>query len=94
MITSRRCARGSIGLPSAEENDLFAYGAPASPPLLHEMWPAWDTITRAADPWLDALTLEKLAIRQMLGHAEGGSHAAGIAGVGARASKTGSSETG
>jgi hypothetical protein len=43
-------------MPLLHINDLFAYGAPASTPLLHEMWTAWDTITRAADRWLDALT--------------------------------------
>ena len=51
-------AQGKMPLPAIDE--LFAYGAPASTPPLHEMWTAWDTITRAADPWLDALTVEKL----------------------------------
>ena len=41
-------------------NQLFANGAPASTPPLHEMWTAWNMITRAADPWLEALTVEKL----------------------------------
>ena len=41
-------------------NDRFAYGAPASTPPLHEMWTAWETIIRAADLWLEALTIEKL----------------------------------
>ncbi len=41
-------------------DELFAYGAPASTPALEEMWKAWDTITRAADPWLDTLTPAKL----------------------------------
>ncbi len=43
-----------------EINRDFAYGAPASTPALDEVWSAWDTITQAADPWLDALTREKL----------------------------------
>jgi hypothetical protein len=47
-------------MPLPQINDLFAYGAPASTPLLHEMWTAWDTITQAADPRLEALTVEKL----------------------------------
>src|SRR5512139_2709369 len=34
-------------MPLLQINDLFAYGAPASTPLLHEMWTAWDTITLA-----------------------------------------------
>ena len=47
-------------MPLPQINDLFAYGAPASTPPLHEMWTAWDTITRAADPWLEVLSVEKL----------------------------------
>ena len=46
-----------------EIDKLFASGAPACTPALDEMWAAWKTITTAADPWLDALTVEKL-----LGH--------------------------
>jgi hypothetical protein len=44
-----------------EIDKLFAYGAPASEPKLKEMVKAWETITQAADPWLDGLTSEKLA---------------------------------
>lgn len=44
----------------AEIQRDFAYGAPASTPPLKEMLAAWQTITQAADPWLDALTPEKL----------------------------------
>ncbi|HTP10274.1 MAG TPA: DinB family protein [Anaerolineae bacterium] len=51
-------AQGKMLLPHI--NAAFAYGAPASTPPLHEMWTAWDTVTRAADPWLEALTVEKL----------------------------------
>jgi hypothetical protein len=51
-------AQGKMPLPQI--NDLFAYGAPASTPPLHEMWTAWDTITQAADPWLNAVTIETL----------------------------------
>ena len=43
-----------------EINEQFAYGAPASTPALAAMWQAWETITRAADPWLDTLTTEAL----------------------------------
>ncbi len=50
--------QGQILLPDI--NDLFANGAPASTPPLDSMWEAWHTITRAADPWLDALTTETL----------------------------------
>ena len=51
---------GQGQLPLPHVNAQFAYGAPASTPLLHEMWTAWEAITQAADPWLDALTTEKL----------------------------------
>jgi hypothetical protein len=50
--------QGRLLLPQL--NDLFAYGAPASTPALDEVWAAWHTVTQAADPWLDALTTEKL----------------------------------
>lgn len=51
---------GQNQMPLPQINDLFAYGAPASTPSLHEMWTAWNTITQAVDPWLDALATEKL----------------------------------
>jgi len=51
-------ARGQMLLPRI--NEQFAYGAPASTPALEEVWAAWNTITRAADPWLDTLTTEAL----------------------------------
>lgn len=51
-------AQGQMPLPQI--NEIFAYGAPASTPPLEEMWAAWHTIIEAADPWLDALTTEKL----------------------------------
>ena len=41
-------------------NKEFANGAPASTPPLEEMLSAWQTITSAADPWLDTLTPAKL----------------------------------
>ncbi len=50
--------QGQLLLPHI--NELFAYGAPASTPSLDDMWAAWTKITQAADPWLDALTTEKL----------------------------------
>lgn len=51
-------AQGKTLLP--ELNELTAYGKPASTPPLAEMWAAWNTITQAADPWLDTLTEEML----------------------------------
>jgi hypothetical protein len=51
---------GQNRMPLPQINDLFAYGAPASTPSLHEIWTAWNTITHAVDPWLDALVTEKL----------------------------------
>lgn len=50
--------QGKILLPDIHQN--FAYRAPASTPSLSEMIAAWKTITHAADPWLDSLTIEKL----------------------------------
>jgi uncharacterized damage-inducible protein DinB len=47
-------AQGQILLP--ELNEQFAYGAPASTPTLDEMQQAWQTVTRAADLWLDTVT--------------------------------------
>ena len=47
-------------MPLPHLNELFAYGAPASFPSLHEMWVAWNTITQAADGWLATVTREKL----------------------------------
>jgi hypothetical protein len=38
----------------------FASGAPASTPALEDVQMAWQTITSAADPWLDSLTTEQL----------------------------------
>lgn len=50
--------QGQMLLP--EINKLFTSGAPSSTPALDEMWSAWQTITRAVDPWLDTLTTAKL----------------------------------
>jgi len=43
-----------------ELNELFAFGAPASTPDLDEMLKAWKKMTKAADPFLDTLTTQKL----------------------------------
>ncbi|MEW5956698.1 MAG: DinB family protein [Chloroflexota bacterium] len=51
---------GQSQLLLPEIDKLFAYGAPASTPALADMWSAWNTITRAADPWLDTMTTERL----------------------------------
>lgn len=50
--------QGEILMP--ELNELFAYGAPASTPNLDEMLAAWKKMTKAADPFLDSLTTQKL----------------------------------
>ena len=47
-------AQGETLLP--ELNQQFAYGAPASTPALDEMQQAWQTVTRAADVWINSLT--------------------------------------
>ena len=36
------------------------WGRPASAPPLDEMWAAWERVTSAADPFLDALTADRL----------------------------------
>lgn len=51
-------AQGQMLLPHI--NEQFAYGAPASTPPLDEIWEAWNTITKACDPWLDAVTTATL----------------------------------
>src|SRR4051794_28322910 len=51
-------AQDQLLLP--EINKLFAYGAPASTPPFDEMQAAWQTITAAGDPWLDAVMTETL----------------------------------
>jgi hypothetical protein len=51
--------QGEMLLPEIDE--AFAYGAPASTPPLAEVVAAWKRITAAADPWLEALTSERLA---------------------------------
>ena len=50
---------GRMLLPHIDET--FRYGAPASTPRLEDMWRAWDEITLATTPWLDAVTDETLA---------------------------------
>jgi len=54
---------GQGQLPWTEIQEQFAYGAPGSTPALADMLNAWKAITEAADPWLDALTSEKLQDR-------------------------------
>ena len=46
--------QGQTLLP--ELDTLFCYGCEAVTPPLAEMWAAWNTITTAADPFLDTLT--------------------------------------
>jgi hypothetical protein len=41
-------------------NRLVGYGQPASTPSLEEMWDTWDTVTSAADAFLDTLTTRQL----------------------------------
>lgn len=41
-------------------NELFAYGAPMSTPSFREMLEVWQTVTNAADPFLNTLTTKRL----------------------------------
>ncbi len=50
--------QGQLPYPAVQEE--FAYGAPASTPSLREVQSFWRKITKAADPWLESLTTEKL----------------------------------
>lgn len=52
-------AQDKMLLPDIQK--AFRYGAPASTPSLAEMQTAWQTITHAAEEWLNALTTEKLS---------------------------------
>ncbi len=47
-------------MPFPEIHKAYAYGAPACTPPLAEVVAAWREITAAVDPWLEALTTEKL----------------------------------
>lgn len=51
-------AQGELLLPEVDR--AFRSGSPASTPALDEAWAAWETITAAADPWLDAIAAETL----------------------------------
>jgi len=50
--------QGKMLFPEIDES--FAYGAPASTPPLEEVLSAWKAITKAADPWLNKVTSDKL----------------------------------
>ncbi len=60
-------AQDKVLLPNIQEE--FRSGGPASTPSLAEMQTAWQTITRAADEWLNAVTTETLV--QMYNHPSG-----------------------
>ncbi len=51
-------AQGQVLIPELNEN--HAYGRPATTPPLEETWDAWRRVTQAADPWLDALDVDRL----------------------------------
>ncbi len=54
-------AQGYMLIPEVDQE--FRSGSPASTPALDEVWTTWETITAAADPWLDAVTAETLLSR-------------------------------
>ena len=51
-------AQGQMLLPEVDR--AFRYGSPASTPALDEVGTAWEMITTAADPWLEAVRAETL----------------------------------
>jgi hypothetical protein len=53
-------AQGKLLFPKL--NETYASGAPMSTPSLKEMLNIWQTVTKAADPFLDSLTSESLQI--------------------------------
>jgi hypothetical protein len=57
-------SQGKILYP--ELNELFAYGAPMSTPSFQEMLIKWQTVTQAADPFLDTLTTATLQTELLL----------------------------
>src|SRR5574341_1304433 len=59
-------------------NEQFAFGAPMCTPSLGEMMDIWRQVTGAADPFLDALTTEKLE-EIWLRDGQGGSQSIGSA---------------
>lgn len=58
---------GGLGVLLPHISATYCYGAPASTPPLGEMWEAWQAITAATDPWLDALSGEDLIARRDAG---------------------------
>jgi hypothetical protein len=46
--------------PYPDIHEGFSYGSPASTPSMGKMLEAWESITRAVDPWLDGITLDRL----------------------------------
>ena len=53
-------AQGKMVFP--EMNQMYAYGAPMSTPSLANMLAIWEEVTKLADPFLDALTNERLLV--------------------------------
>jgi hypothetical protein len=51
-------AQGETPLPALDET--VASGGPATTPPLSDMLRAWRTVTKAVDPWLDALSQDDL----------------------------------
>jgi hypothetical protein len=51
-------AQGKTLVP--ELNDLVGFGKPASTPPLDEMWKTWQTVTAAADIYLNTVTSDTL----------------------------------
>jgi uncharacterized damage-inducible protein DinB len=53
-------------VPYPKLNELYAYGAPMSTPVLGEMLEIWKAVTLTADPFLDGLTTAQLQTDMLL----------------------------
>lgn len=57
-------AQGTEVAPDLRE--IAGWGMPATTPPLDQMWDTWNKIVTAADPWLDALTTDKLTTHMIV----------------------------
>jgi hypothetical protein len=71
-------AQGQVPYPAL--NQLYAFRAPMSTPVLHEMSAMWNAVTRASEPYLDTVTTDLLLGRWL----RDGKHVGPVIGTGMR----------